>query len=184
MLNKVVQDAINEQIKSELYSAYLYLSMAAYSQDPALVDNSGFEITPIERLHTTGSPVDIDIHEYRLVVDGLVENPLRLSYEDILARPSVTEVVLLICPGFFADNAQWTGAPVAGILEEAGVRPEAKEVVFHAADGYRSPLSLEEAMDEGIFLAYRVNGQVLPSEHGYPLRLKEPLHLQVFVTPT
>lgn len=141
-------------------------------QDPALVDNSGFEITPVEGLHTTGRPVDIDIDEYRLVVDGLVENPLSLSYENLLARPSATEVVLLICPGFFADNAEWTGVTMADILEEARVKPEAKQVVFHATDGsYKRDLPLEEAMNEGVFLAYRVNGQVLPSEHGYPLRL-------------
>lgn len=141
------------------------------SRDPALVDNSGFEITPVEELHTTGEPVDIDVDEYRLVVDGLVEKPLRLTYEDILARPSVTEVVLLICPGFFADNAQWTGTPLAGILQEAGVKPEAEEVLFHGADGFKNRLTLEEAMAEGVFLAYKVNGQVLPREHGYPLRL-------------
>ena len=144
-------------------------------KNPALVDNSNFEITPIEELHATGRAVDIDVDEYRLVVrlvvDGLVENPLRLGYEDILARPSVSEVVLLICPGFFADNAQWTGTPLAGILEDARVKPEAKQVSFHGADGYRSYLSLEEAMDEGVFPAYKVNGQALPGEHGYPLRL-------------
>lgn len=141
------------------------------SKDPAEVDNSGFEITPIEKLHTTGKPVEMDIDEYRLVVEGLVEHPLSLSYEDILAYPSVTEVVLLICPSFFADNAQWTGVPVAEILKEAGVKPEATLVYFHAADHYSNHLTLEEAMGSGVFLAYKVNGQELPLEHGYPLRL-------------
>ena len=140
-------------------------------RDPASVDNSDLEITPVEELHTTGGPVDIDMDEYRLVVDGLVENSLRLGYEDILARPTVTEVVLLICPGVFADNAQWTGTPVSGILKEAEVTPEAKRVLFHGADGYSRGLPLEEAMNVGVFLAHTVNGQVLPREHGYPLRL-------------
>lgn len=147
------------------------LSEDLIHRDPASVDNSNLEVTPIEGLHTTGEPADIDIDAYRLVVDGLVENPLRLGYEDILARPSVTEVVLLICPGVFADNAQWTSTPVAGILEQARVKPEANGVFFHGADGYTSYLPLEQAMDEGISLAYMVNGQVLPREHGYPLRL-------------
>jgi len=75
------------------------------------VDNSLLPITPIEDLHPTGRPVEVDIDEYRLVVDGLVERPLSLTYEELLSRPQISEVVLLICPGFFWDNAQWTGTP-------------------------------------------------------------------------
>lgn len=140
-------------------------------EDPATVDNSDLPITPIEELHTTGTPVELDISTYRLTVEGLVENPLGLSYEEILAYPGVTEVVLLICPGVFYDNAEWTGVPVADILRQAKVKPEAEKVYFEAAGGYRQVLTIEEAMSDGVFLAYQVNGQPLPVEHGYPLRL-------------
>jgi DMSO/TMAO reductase YedYZ molybdopterin-dependent catalytic subunit len=140
-------------------------------QDPANVDNSDLPITPVEELHTTGRPDELDISTYRLVVEGLVENPLSLSYEEIKAYPSVTEVVLLICPHVFYDNAEWTGVPVADILRQAKVKPEAEKVYFKAAGGYRQSLTIEEAMSEGVFLAYEVNGQPLPLEHGYPLRL-------------
>jgi len=140
-------------------------------QDPANVDNSDLPITPVEELHTTGKPVELDISTYRLTVEGLVENPLSLSYEEIRAYPSVTEVVLLICPRVFYDNAEWTGVPVADILRQAKVKPEAEKVYFEAAGGYRQSLTIEEAMSDGVFLAYEVNGQPLPLEHGYPLRL-------------
>lgn len=140
-------------------------------QDPATVDNSDLPITPVEELHTTGRPDELDISTYRLTVEGLVENPLSLSYEEITAYPSVTEVVLLICPSVFYDNAEWTGVPVADILRQAKVKPEAEKVYFKAAGGYRQSLTIEEAMSEGVFLAYEVNGQPLPLEHGYPLRL-------------
>ena len=140
-------------------------------QDPATVDNSDLPITPVEELHTTGTPVELDINTYWLTVEGLVENPLSLSYEEIMAYPSVTEVVLLICPHVFYDNAEWTGAPVADILRQAKVKPEAEKVYFEAAGGYRQILTIEEAMSDGVFLAYEVNGQLLPVEHGYPLRL-------------
>jgi DMSO/TMAO reductase YedYZ molybdopterin-dependent catalytic subunit len=140
-------------------------------QDPATVDNSDLPITPVEELHTTGTPVALDINTYRLTVEGLVENPLSLSYEEIMVYPNVTEVVLLICPGVFYDNAEWTGAPVADILRQAKVKPEAEKVYFEAAGGYRQILTIEEAMSDGVFLAYEVNGQPLPLEHGYPLRL-------------
>jgi len=138
---------------------------------PSEVDNTLLPITPIEDLHTTGSQVEVDVDEYRLVIDGLVERPLSLTYDELLSRPQVSEVVLLICPGFFWDNAQWTGTPLASLLEEAGLREGAKNVRFHALDGYQSRLSLEEALADGVFLAYQVNGEVLPQEHGFPLRL-------------
>ena len=145
---------------------------------PADVDNSELPITPVEELHTTQpESVEVDIEQYRLIIDGLVENPLTLTYQDILTYPTVTEVVLLICSGFFADNAEWTGAPVETLLAEAGVKPEATAVVFHGADGYSNTISLETAHESGVFLAHTVNGQVLPPEHGYPLRLVVKHHL-------
>jgi DMSO/TMAO reductase YedYZ molybdopterin-dependent catalytic subunit len=143
------------------------------SSDPAEVDNSKLPITTVEELNLTGIAPEVDIEQYRLVIDGLVETPLSLTYEEVLDYPSVTEVVLLICPGFFADNAEWTGVPVTDLLEEAGIKPEANTVVFQdIAGGYRKQLPLEDVMgNDSIFLAYAVDGQTLPAEHGYPLRL-------------
>lgn len=141
------------------------------SQHPSEVDNTLLPITPIEDLNRTGRPVEVDIEEYRLVIDGLVERPLSLTYGELLSRPQTSEVVLLICPGVFWDNARWTGTPLALLLEEAGLREEAKKVRFHALDGYQRSLSLEEALADGVFLAYQVNGETLPLDHGFPLRL-------------
>lgn len=99
------------------------------------------------------------------------ENLLTLTYEALLAYPTVTELVLLICPGFFVDNAQWTGVPVATLLAQAGIKRDARRVAFHALDGYMQILRLEVVQKESVFLAHTVNGQVLPAEHGYSLRL-------------
>ncbi|MBN1862557.1 MAG: molybdopterin-dependent oxidoreductase [Dehalococcoidales bacterium] len=129
-------------------------------------------VTATEDLHLTGSPPEaVDIAAYRLEIDGLVESPLSLNYEDILAYPAVTEVVLLICPGVFQDNAEWTGVPVWRLLEDAGLKAEATRVVFHA-DSYTATLPLDEITgNDSIFLAHTVNEETLPLEHGYPLRL-------------
>jgi sulfoxide reductase catalytic subunit YedY len=139
-------------------------------------------ITGTEDLHITGHPPELDIEAYRLEIAGLVEDPLSLTYEDILAYPTVTEVVLLICPGVFQDNAEWTGVPVWALLKEANIKPEATEVVFQAVAlttpdsgtslPYRSRIPLGEIVqNDSIFLAHTVNGETLPLEHGYPLRL-------------
>jgi hypothetical protein len=148
----------------------MYTKEELIYMDPAEVGETGLPITPVDKLNRTGRPPEIDIEKYRLVVDGAVENPLSLSYEDILAYAEKTDVVLLICPGFFVDNAQWSGVPVSLILEKAKPKPGAKEVRFHAGS-YWSALTLEEAQCEGTYLAHHVNGQVLPKEHGFPLRL-------------
>ena len=135
-------------------------------------DNSTLPVTPVEELHITGAAPEVNIEDYRLVVDGLVETPLSLTYEAILEYPTVTEVVLLVCPGFFTDNAEWTGVPVTTLLAEAGIKPEASEVTFYALGSeYKVVLPLDIVQQDGVFLAHTVNRQVLPAEHGYPLRL-------------
>jgi len=146
------------------------LSHLVYS-NPAEVDNSKLPITLTEQIHVTGSAPEVDIAQYRLTIDGLVDTKVALSYDTLLSYPTVTNVVLLICPGFFVDNAEWTGVPVNTLLAEAGIRPQASRLVFYALDGYQVGLSLEEVQGDGVFLAHTVNGQLLPKEHGFPLRL-------------
>lgn len=141
------------------------------NEDPAKIDNSRFPITPVEALHETVAAPPVDIAAYTFTVDGLVNTPLSLSYDDILNYSPVSEVVLLICEGAFVDNAEWTGVPVSALLAEAGVKPEAAWVSCYGLDRYRKGITIEDAQKDGVFLAYRVNGEELPPAHGYPLRL-------------
>jgi len=131
------------------------------------------QLTSIENLGRTGTAIVVDIATYRLVVDGLVEQPLYISYDQLLAYPAVTQVPRLECPGFFVNYAEWTGPLVRTLLEQAGIRPGASKVEF--SDGseypYQATLSPEEALRDDTFLATHVYGQVLPIEHGYPVRL-------------
>jgi DMSO/TMAO reductase YedYZ molybdopterin-dependent catalytic subunit len=138
--------------------------------NPASENQSQDPITPVDKLHITGIAPDIEIESYRLIVDGLVDTPLSLPYEAIMRYPTVSEVDLLVCPGFFADNAEWTGVPLTSLLADAGVQAQAKSVVVHSGN-YRATFSLEDVRDKGFFLAHTVNGQILPKEHGFPVRL-------------
>ena len=139
--------------------------------NPADIDNSIYPVTPVEMLHTTGNPRQVDISQYRLTVDGLVDHPLALSYEELQKFPSVTEVVLLICPDFFVDNAEWTGVPLTALLQTAGIQSKAKKVTIIGLDSYRQTLTREQVETGDVFLAYTVDGVQLPVEHGFPLRL-------------
>lgn len=133
--------------------------------------NYSLKLTPVEKMGITGVAQDVDIDEYRLTVDGLVEFPLSLTYQDIRSYPSVTDIGVINCPGFFVDTGEWTGVPVRTLLADAGVKTGATQLIFHALDGYTQLLSLEHIDKFDVFLAYIVNGQTLPREHGYPLRV-------------
>jgi DMSO/TMAO reductase YedYZ molybdopterin-dependent catalytic subunit len=129
------------------------------------------EATQTTTTTTTTWYMGDDIEDYRLIVNGKVNNPLELTYEALLEYPAVSQKVLLICPGSFEETREWTGVPMSVLLAEVDPKPGAGEVVFYAADGYSSKLSLREAKQDGVFLAYGVEGKTLPAEDGYPLRL-------------
>jgi DMSO/TMAO reductase YedYZ molybdopterin-dependent catalytic subunit len=141
-------------------------------KDPATVDNSNLPITPVDRLSLTGRPPkSVDINSYRLTVSGLVKNTLDLTYQELLALPSTTQVMLMICHGSHVDNARWTGVPVSLLLEKAGILEGAHEATVIAMDRYSRTLPFDVLKKDGTFVAYKVNGETIPLKHGYPLRL-------------
>jgi DMSO/TMAO reductase YedYZ molybdopterin-dependent catalytic subunit len=145
---------------------------------------------------------NLDIATFRLTVGGFVERPLCFSARDLHNLRSQTLVVTLECAGngrkLFdppaegekwalgaVSTAEWTGVPLVEILDRAGVRPGAREVLFRGADygtvdGRSEPvhfersLRLDDARTGDVLLAYAMNGEPLPIEHGYPLRLIAP----------
>ncbi|HYM64247.1 MAG TPA: molybdopterin-dependent oxidoreductase, partial [Gaiellaceae bacterium] len=156
-------------------------------------------VTPVG-LHYLLTHFDIplvDAHSWRLEIEGEVERPLTLRLEELKERPSRTLAVTLECAGNgrallsprahsmpwlmeAVGTAEWTGTPLAPLLEEAGVLAEAIEVVFTGLDRgiqgdveqlYARSLPVADALREEVLLAYSINGQDLPPQHGFPLRL-------------
>jgi sulfoxide reductase catalytic subunit YedY len=142
------------------------------NMNPGEIDNRHLEIDPLEKFGTMGpTDVAIDSKTYRLQVAGKVERPLSLSYDQILKLPSLTETILLICPGFFSNNGRWTGVNLKSLLQEAQVKKEAQYIDINGAHGKGVRIPLKALDQKRIFLAYRVNGEILPQKHGFPLRL-------------
>ncbi len=140
--------------------------------NPAEIDDRNLEIDPLGKFGTMGpTDVPIDLKTYRLKVTGKVERPLSLSYDEILKSPPLTETVLLICPGFFANNGRWTGFNLKSFFEEAQIKKEAQFIDVVGASEKRVRIPLKDLDQKKIFLAYRVNGEALPQKHGFPLRL-------------
>jgi DMSO/TMAO reductase YedYZ molybdopterin-dependent catalytic subunit len=139
----------------------------------------------------------VDATTWRLQIDGAVERPLTLSLDDLRARDSVTKPVTLECAGNgralleprplsqpwlteAIGTAEWTGVPLAPLLEEAGLRDDAVEILFTGHDRgfeggveqrYQRSLPIAEALGPDAMLAYAMNGTPLPPQHGFPLRL-------------
>jgi len=160
------------------------------------------EITPVG-LHYLLIHFDIpfvDESEWTLEVGGRVTTPLELGLDELKARPARTVAVTLECAGNgrallapralsqpwlmeAVGTAEWTGTPLAPLLEEAGLLQEAVEVVFSGLDrgvqggvehAYERSLPVGEALRDDLLLAYEINGQPLPPQHGFPLRLVVP----------
>jgi len=143
---------------------------------------------------------DAEESAWTLSIGGLVHRPLDLSMSELRDRPSVTFPVTMECAGNgrarlsprpisqpwlteAIGTSQWTGTPLRPLLEEAGIRDEAVELVFAGADRgiqgeveqhYERSLTLDDAMRDEVILAYAMNGGPIPPQHGFPLRLLVP----------
>ena len=129
------------------------------------------EATQTPTTTTTTWTTEENIGDYRLIVNGLVDTPLELTYESILQYATVSEKVLLVCPGAFEETREWTGVPLKVLLAEVSPKPGATRIIFYAMDAYSQELSLADVQRDGVFLAYKVEGKTLPRDDGYPLRL-------------
>ena len=119
---------------------------------------------------------------YRLVVDGLVEQPLALDLATLRTMPSRSQVTRHDCVEGWSAIARWTGARLAPILDLARLKPEARYLVFHCFDTldpesgedgrYYESIDLVDAFHAQTLLAYEMNGAPLGVAHGAPLRLR------------
>ncbi|MBO9532361.1 MAG: molybdopterin-dependent oxidoreductase [Solirubrobacteraceae bacterium] len=113
---------------------------------------------------------------WRLKVDGLVEEPLDLGWEEFLALPQRDQVSDFHCvTGWSVDDVRWHGVGLADILARVKPLPEAKGLEFISyEEPYIDTLTLEQASMPDIMLAHRMGGEPLPQEHGAPVRVVIP----------
>jgi DMSO/TMAO reductase YedYZ molybdopterin-dependent catalytic subunit len=158
----------------------------------------GSHLTWNEKFFTVqhyGHWLEIREPDWRLQVDGLVQQPLSLTLADLQARPRQQVTFTLECSGnhgfpFFTGGigtAVWAGTSLASLLREAGPLPQGTEVVFWGADAgpgqvgdqtvteqFARSMSLADALDPNMLLCYEMNGAPLHPAHGFPLRLIAP----------
>jgi len=115
--------------------------------------------------------------EWRLPIDGLVSRPASLSLADLKGMPSRSHITMQACEEGWSFIAEWTGAPLSSVLEMVGAAPQAKYVFFFCYDDWFESIDMADALHPQTLIAYGMNGQDLPPEHGAPARLKLPRQL-------
>jgi DMSO/TMAO reductase YedYZ molybdopterin-dependent catalytic subunit len=164
-------------------------------------------LTPTDRFYIRNHfPVpDLDVSTWRLRVEGAVERPLELEYNALRRMPSHTQTVTMECAGnsrtFLqprvrgvqwelgaVGTAEWTGVPLMAVLEQAGLKPSAVDVVLEGADrglvsdepkpvgevSYVRSVPRATALRPDVLLAYQMNGEDLSPAHGFPVRVIVP----------
>ncbi len=157
-------------------------------------------ITPIDRFFVRSHHYvpSVDPAAWRLQVNGKVATALNLTMEELKKLPRVELVSVLECAGNgralyepsmaglqwtygSIGNGRWAGVRLADVLKKAGAQPGAVEVLFDGADvpvgkqpDFQRGIPFNKAMDPNTILAYEMNGEALPKEHGFPLRVIVP----------
>jgi len=121
----------------------------------------------------------VDSQTWSLTIDGQVEHPFTLNYQEVLAMPMRKQYESMMCisnevGGEYMSNAQWEGVPLMDLLQRAGVKVGATKVVFYAVDNYSDSIHLSKALEATTLMAVYMNGVPLPQEHGFPARMLVP----------
>jgi DMSO/TMAO reductase YedYZ molybdopterin-dependent catalytic subunit len=144
-------------------------------KNPADLDTRDLNITPLDDFKTMGiTDYQTDLNTWRLSIEGRVNRPFHLTYSQILTLPAIERDVLLICPGFFANNGRWKGISLIPLIRKAEIKDGATLVAFSGPEGpYEKTESfhLKDVLSNKIYLAYGVNGKPLPIKNGFPLRV-------------
>jgi DMSO/TMAO reductase YedYZ molybdopterin-dependent catalytic subunit len=174
-----------EQQESEFSSSQLVpipKSIPAGFEDPLLGPLLASELTPtylFYRIDINPIVPVVDEKTWNLIVKGLVDKPLTVTYDEIRRMPPVEEYATLECVsnkigGDLISTALWKGIKLKDLLARAKVKPGAKYIAFRCSDGYDVGIPLENGLMDGAILAYDMNLAPLTAKHGFPVRAIVP----------
>lgn len=131
-------------------------------------------VTDFPVLHA-GSILMLDKHTWRLEIGGLVERPLTIDWNTLVAYPSVVQISDIHCvTGWSKLDTRWKGVRVDTIIEEAAPLPQAQHAVAGSPNGWTTNLPLPHLLADDVLVAYEYDGRPLSPEHGGPVRLLVP----------
>lgn len=124
------------------------------------------------RENSIKGPQQVNINGYKLEISGLVEKPIKYTYDEIKNNFEKDKKVLTLhCVEGWSVKILWEGIKVGDIIKESVINEKANTVIFYAYDGYTTSLPLEYITKNEIMIAYKMNGVILPPERGFPFEL-------------
>ena len=178
-----VTDVPDKAIGRRVFLGVLGAGALGLVLGPALQDRLTASVRPLADVLPSGGRFRIysvvgflpsrSTTEYRLKVDGLVDVPLDLGFDDLVGAAPVAVTRDFQCvTGWRVQGVRWRGVRVRDLLERAGVQPAAKAIRFHSFDGeYTESLTLDQARRDDVLCAFEMDGKTVTSAHGGPVRL-------------
>ena len=141
---------------------------------PELTSNEDFY-----RIDINTRPPTISKDDWLLEVEGLFDDPRDLSLKELMSFPTITQTITLSCisnriGGDLIGTSNWTGLRLRELLAHLGLKPEASSLLVEATDGFHETVTMQDMLDPRTLLVYGMNGETLPVEHGFPLRIYIP----------
>jgi DMSO/TMAO reductase YedYZ molybdopterin-dependent catalytic subunit len=142
--------------------------------DPSRVP-AGQYLTQKFPVLTYGRVPKAHLSSWSLSVDGAVDSPFAISWDELMAMEQVTQTVDIHCVTRWSKlDTTWTGVPVTALAERAGLRADATHVMAHSDGGYTTNMPLSVLLDDDVLLAHTYEDKPLEPDHGAPLRLLVP----------
>lgn len=146
------------------------------------LNRHGMPMVPVGQIVTQKWPVldlglqpDIPLSEWKLVLDGEVENPVTLNWEQFMALPQTDDVSDFHCVTTWSKlNMKWKGVRLLDLAALAQPKEAATHILCYGYDDYTTNISLEEALKPDVLLVHEFEGKPLPREHGGPVRMITP----------
>ena len=131
------------------------------------------------RIDTALIVPQVDSADWSLAIDGMVRRPLTITYADLIAMPMVERDITIMCVsnpigGDYIGTARWLGTPLMPLLERAGIEAGADQLLSTSVDGWTCSTPLDGLAEHEPLLAIAMNGEPLPIEHGFPVRMIIP----------
>ena len=135
--------------------------------------------TDFYRIDTAVVVPQVESVDWKLTIDGMVDRPMTITYSQLLDRPMVERDITLMCVsnpvgGEYIGNARWLGTPLMPLLKEAGMKAGADQLLSESIDGWTCSTPLDGLALREPLLVVGMNGEPLPIDHGFPVRMVIP----------
>ncbi len=162
-------EAPPEETVTEILDAVSAATLARY-QVNEIQEYQGMRLDPSvgPRDNSINGVQHVDIEGYTLNITGLADNPIELSYEQVLEFPAFERVTTLNCVEGWKVTVLWKGVKLSDLLKEAQAQDAANTVIFKSVDGYTTSMPISTVLERDMLLAFEANTLTLPDEMGYP----------------